>query len=117
MIRPPSISTRSDTTFPYTSLCRSDMKVPHLGPPMAGELVPPMRRAEQESAAEYGLGPNPEDDAARAERLRLARKAQQAREAGVFFQVSARPAAGKEGRRPDVALADTDASQIGRAHV
>lgn len=87
-----------------------DMKVPRLGPPMAGDLGPPMRRAEQESAADYGLRPNPEDDAARAERLRLARKAQQAREAGVFFQVSAKPASGKEGRRSDVALADTGAS-------
>lgn len=88
-----------------------DMRVPQLGPPMVGDLGPPMRRAEQESAAEYGLRPNPEDDAARAERLRIARKAQQAREAGVFFQVSAKSAAaGKEGRRSGVATADAEAS-------
>jgi len=39
------------------------------------------------------LRPDPEDDAARAERLRLARQVQQARESGVFFQISVRPGA------------------------
>src|SRR3546814_9372403 len=76
-----------------------DIKVPQLGPPLAGDLGPPIVRAEREAGVrpDYSIRPSPEDDAARAERLRLARKAQQAREAGVFFQVSAK--------------------QIGRAHV
>jgi type IV secretion system protein VirB10 len=42
--------------------------------------------------------PDPEADAERAERLRLARQAQQARESGVFFQVSV---------RREAAIADT----------
>lgn len=71
-----------------------DIKVPRLGPPLAGDLGPPIVRAEREAGVQpnYSIRPSPEDDAARAERLRLARKAQQAREAGVFFQVSAKPA-------------------------
>src|SRR3546814_2638781 len=44
--------------------------------------------------------PNAEDDAARAERLRLARQARQARESGVFFQISARDQTGKASTQP-----------------
>lgn len=70
--------------------------VPQLGPALPGDLGPPVVRMERELgvAPPTSTGPifrpNAEDDAARAERLRLARQAQQAREAGVFFQISAR---------------------------
>ena len=47
-----------------------------LGPPLAGDIGP--------------FRPNPEDDAARAERIRQARLAQQGRESGVFFQLTSR---------------------------
>src|SRR3546814_13226494 len=47
--------------------------------------------------------PNAEDDAARAERLRLARQARQARESGVFFQISARDPTGKASTQPAAA--------------
>src|SRR3546814_19546241 len=63
--------------------------------------------------------PNAEDDAARAERLRLARQARPARESGVFFQISAREQTGKASMQPaggkgasssdDVEMAQSDA--------
>src|SRR3546814_5030658 len=67
---------------------------PQLGPALPGDMGPPMVRMERElgvapsTSAVPIFRPNPEDDAARAERLRLARQAQQAREATVFFQIS-----------------------------
>lgn len=64
---------------------------PKLGPPLPGDLGPPIVEREKQ----LGLppaGPNAEDEAARAERLRLAQQAQQAREAGVFFQLTQRGA-------------------------
>lgn len=61
-----------------------------LGPPLPGDLGPPI--VAQEKALGIGpdisLRPNAEDDAARAEQLRLAQQARQAREAGVFFQLA-----------------------------
>ena len=59
-------------------------KPPRLGAPLPGDLGPPVVREERN----LGLRPNPEEDAARAERMRLAQQARQAREAGVFFQIS-----------------------------
>ncbi len=78
----------------------SDMAPPpedpqiELGPPLPGDLGGPILEAERE----LGIDPdmpfrsNPEDDAARAERIRQARLAQQGREAGVFFQLTSRTA-------------------------
>jgi type IV secretion system protein VirB10 len=63
-------------------------KPPKLGPPLPGDLGPAVTHQEQN----LGLRPNPEEDAERAERMRLARQAEQARESKVFFQVSVRPA-------------------------
>jgi len=57
---------------------------PKLGAPLPGDLGPPVVRQEQR----LGLRPNPEDDAAQAERMRLAQQARHAREAGVFFALS-----------------------------
>jgi type IV secretory pathway VirB10-like protein len=60
---------------------------PQLGPPLPGDLGPPIVEREKQ------LGINPagaEDEAARAERMRLAQQAQQAREASVFFQLTQR---------------------------
>src|SRR3546814_19805911 len=87
MMRRPPRSTLTDTLFPDTTLFRSP-----------GDVGPPVVSMERElgvvptpsTAPGPIFRPNPEDDAARAERLRLARQAQQAREAGVFFQISAR---------------------------
>jgi type IV secretion system protein VirB10 len=71
---------------------------PQLGPPLPGDLGPPVVRMEQDlgvtprpaTTPDLSFRPDPEADAERAERLRLARQAQQARESGVFFQVSVR---------------------------
>ncbi|HVJ34871.1 MAG TPA: TrbI/VirB10 family protein [Terriglobia bacterium] len=67
--------------------------VPQLGPPLPGDLGPPILDRERQlgltpPATGSGFQPNPEDDTARAERLRLAQQARQAREAAVLFQLS-----------------------------
>jgi len=54
---------------------------PKLGAPLPGDLGPPVVQQEQR----LGLRPNPEADAAQAERMRLAQQARRAREAGLFF--------------------------------
>lgn len=80
--------------------------VPQLGPALPGDMGPPVVRMERELgvAPPTSTGPifrpNAEDDAARAERLRLARQAQQAREATVFFQISARREAANAPAQP-----------------
>ena len=68
---------------------------PRLGAPLPGDLGGAVLQAERE----LGLGaeplpfrPSPEDDAARAERIRQARLAQQGRESAVFFQLTRGPA-------------------------
>lgn len=66
-------------------------KVKSLGTPLPGDLGPSVVDREKSlgvSPTGASLRPNPEDDAARAERMRLAQQARQAREAGVFFQTS-----------------------------
>lgn len=69
----------------------ADVKPPDLGPPLQGDIGPPVVKLENElGVGERGLRPNAEADAQRAERLRFARQAQQAREASVFFQLSAK---------------------------
>ncbi|WP_225769635.1 TrbI/VirB10 family protein [Inquilinus sp. Marseille-Q2685] len=65
--------------------------VPALGPPLPGDLgLSVVEREKSLGVAPSGpsLRPDPEADASRAERLRLAQQARQAREAGVFFRIS-----------------------------
>lgn len=94
-------------------------KPPQLGPALPGDVGPPVVRMERDLGVAPSTAPvfrpNPEDDAARAERLRLAQQAQQARESGVFFQISARreptdgpaqPPAG-QGTSPDASMGGT----------
>ncbi|MFN3251212.1 TrbI/VirB10 family protein, partial [Roseibium album] len=63
-----------------------------LGPPLPGDLGAGFARAERdlgiEPAPALPFHPDPEADAARAERIRLARLAQQGRESDVFFQLN-----------------------------
>ncbi len=104
--------------------------VPPLGPPVHGDLGRPLVNMEREygiaqaQSPPSGLGfrPDAEADAARAERLRMAQKAQQAREAGVFFQVNARREAAQASAaaqptqngsvRPSPAAAPADPSRV-----
>ena len=63
------------------------VKPPALGPPLPGDLGPPILRAQS------GLGVAPADgasleDAARADKMHVAQLARQAKEGGVFFQVA-----------------------------
>jgi len=77
----------------YSDIARPPVE---LGPPLAGDIGPAVVNAERE----LGIGPtpdlpfrpSPEDDAARAERIRQARLAQQGRESGVFFQLTSKTA-------------------------
>jgi type IV secretion system protein VirB10 len=71
-----------------------------LGPPLPGDLGPAVLAREKSvgiSSADMSFKPNPEDDAARAERIRLAQQARQADEAGVLFQTSNRSGASAPG--------------------
>ena len=64
-------------------------KIKPLGPPLPGDLGPSVVAREKSlGLSNVSLRPNPEDDAARAERMRLAQQARQANEASVFFQIS-----------------------------
>ena len=71
----------------------SDLPQPvELGPPLPGDLGGAIMDKERELGLEpvmpLPFRPNPEDDAARAERIRQARLAQQGRESQVFFQLT-----------------------------
>ncbi len=72
---------------------------PELGPPLPGDVGPPVVDMERDlgvtspGSAGPAFRPDPEADAARAERLRLAQQARKARESEVFFQISARQGA------------------------
>jgi type IV secretion system protein VirB10 len=63
---------------------------PQLGPPLPGDLGRPI--LERQRQLGIAPGASMDDQAALAERQRLAQQAQKAREAGVFFQIATRPA-------------------------
>lgn len=72
----------------------SDLANPNieLGPPLPGDIGPAVVGKERElgiqSARSLPFRPDPEEDALRAERIRQARLAQQARESNVFFKLT-----------------------------
>ncbi|MDA4848788.1 TrbI/VirB10 family protein [Hoeflea poritis] len=72
----------------------SDMKEPaiKLGPPLTGDVGPAVVGKERElglrQTPSLPFRPDPEEDALRAERIRQARLAQQARESNVFFKLT-----------------------------
>jgi type IV secretion system protein VirB10 len=63
---------------------------PQLGPPLPGDLGRPI--LERQRQLGIAPGASMDDQAALAERQRLAQQALKAREAGVFFQIATRPA-------------------------
>ena len=69
-------------------------QVPALGPPLNGDMGRPVVDAERSlgiaPTQEPGFRPDPEAERLRAERIRLAQKAEQAHESGVFFQINAK---------------------------
>jgi len=89
----------------YDELPRAPIE---LGPPLPGNLGPSVMAAERELGlaapeapalpGELPFRPSPEDDLARAARIRGARLGAQASEAGLFYEIAARPqAAGAAG--------------------
>ena len=62
-----------------------------LGPPLSGDIGPAVVELERnlglQAPQPTTFRPNPEDDAERAERIRQARLAQQARESVIFFKL------------------------------
>ena len=81
---------RKTTPDQLASLPSSYDKV-RLGSPLPGDLGPPVVAREKSLGViptDASFKPNPEDDQARAERMRRAQEAQQAAEAGVFFRIS-----------------------------
>jgi type IV secretion system protein VirB10 len=78
---------------------------PKLGGPLPGDLGPSVVQREQSLGLAPPTGnanfrPNPEDDASRADRIRLAQQARQALEAGVFFQLSHRDTGNSASAQP-----------------
>jgi type IV secretory pathway VirB10-like protein len=81
---------------------------PRLGPPSPGDIGRAFAESEKKlnasSASEQPFRANPEEDAERAERIRQARIAQQAKESSLFFRLSE-----KQGRKQTSAAAATAA--------
>jgi type IV secretion system protein VirB10 len=84
---------RKQTAEGLQRLPKSYAEVPRLGPPSPGDLGRGLVGIErqlgvQPAPAGTSFTPNPEEEAERAERIRQARIAQQARESGLFFRLS-----------------------------
>jgi type IV secretion system protein TrbI len=77
--------------------------VPKLGPPLPGDLGPAIVQKEKSLGITPSVRPNPDEDAERAERMRLAQQARQAKEAGVLYQLS-RTAAATQSPSPSATL-------------
>ena len=84
--------------------------IPKLGPPLPGDFGDALHKVETGKGAELPLGdrpfqPDPEADIERADRIRLARLAQQGRESKLFYTVATTSKSG------EVAKAETSATQ------
>lgn len=85
----------------------ADMPRPQieLGAPLPGDIGGAVVGKERElglgAAPNHPFRPSPEEDAARAERIRQARLAQQGRESTVFFQLGSRSGAALSSTRPE----------------
>ena len=75
-----------------------ELEPPQLGPPLPGDLGPGMVEAERQAGIDEplpptlpttGFRPDPEEEAARQERLRLARELEEAMTSRVFFSIDA----------------------------
>jgi type IV secretion system protein TrbI len=74
--------------------------IPKLGPPIPGDLGDAMHKVDTKAPPELPLAgqpfqPDPEADIARADRIRLARLAQQGRESKLFYTVAAASKSGE----------------------
>ena len=77
--------------------------IPKLGPPLPGDFGDALHKVETGKGAELPLGdrpfqPDPEADIERADRIRLARLAQQGRESKLFYTVATATKSGEAGK-------------------
>jgi type IV secretory pathway VirB10-like protein len=87
-------------------------ETPILGPPLPGDLGPPILERQKQLGLAPGVPESEADRDAKAERQRLAQQARAAREAGVFFQVASRSSAVvEEGTDHHAALDESEAAQ------
>ncbi|MFD2235615.1 TrbI/VirB10 family protein [Phaeospirillum tilakii] len=85
---------------------------PPLGPPLPGDLGRPILEHQRQMGIVPGAGPV--DQAAAAERQRLAAQALKAREAGVMVQIAARPAPAVPVVTAAAPMADATQTDLGR---
>jgi type IV secretion system protein TrbI len=102
---------RKPTAEGLAGLPSSYDAVPKLGPPLPGDFGDALHKVETGKGAELPLGsqpfqPDPEADIERADRIRLARLAQQGRESKLFYAVATTTKSG------EVANAETSAASI-----
>ena len=71
-------------------------ETPVLGPPLPGDLGPPILERQKQLGLAPGVPESEADREAEAERQRLAQQARAAREAGVFFEIANRSSAAVE---------------------
>jgi type IV secretion system protein TrbI len=87
-------------------------ETPVLGPPLPGDLGPPILERQKQLGLMPGVPESEADREAEAERQRLAQLARAAREAGVFFEVANRSSAAvEEAAGPHAALDESEAAQ------
>ncbi|MES2255520.1 MAG: TrbI/VirB10 family protein [Pseudomonadota bacterium] len=95
-----------------------------LGPPLPGDLGPSVVARERSlgiSATDSSFKPNPADDAARAEQIRLAQQARQATDAGVFFLMSKSagtgPTTGPAGKLAEAAVPGITPAEVDKLNL
>ena len=91
---------RKPTAEGLSRLPSSYDAIPKLGPPIPGDLGDAMHKVDTKAPPELPLAgqpfqPDPEADIARADRIRLARLAQQGRESKLFYTVAAASKSGE----------------------
>jgi type IV secretory pathway VirB10-like protein len=96
---------RKPTAEGLANLPSSYDAIPKLGPPLPGDLGDALHKADTKAPTELPLAdrpyqPDPEADIARADRIRLARLAQQGRESKLFYSVTTARKTGEDEDKP-----------------
>jgi len=118
---------RKPTAEGLAKLPSSYGDIPKLGPPLPGDIGDAMHKVDAKEPPELPIGdkpfqPDPEADIARADRIRLARLAQQGRESKLFYSVATARKTGEAEDKPQgdapqlpspfAALQNLDALQV-----
>jgi type IV secretion system protein VirB10 len=96
---------RKPTAEGLAKLPSSYGDIPKLGPPLPGDIGDAMHKVDSKQPPELPIGdkpfqPDPEADIARADRIRLARLAQQGRESKLFYSVTTARKTGEAEDKP-----------------